>query len=122
MFSWSHLRWVALGGALGTAARLALTLALGDALGSALVPIINVVGAFALGAVIGSVARRPTDPRARTVQMFLGTGVLGGFTTYSALAVEASDPALLFWGIGSVVVGAAAAGAGLRLGYGRARS
>lgn len=121
MFSWSHLGLVALGGALGTSVRLALTLALGDALGVALVPVINVVGAFALGFVIGSLARLPAGPRARAAQMFLGTGVLGGFTTYSALALEASDPSLLAWGIGSVVFGAVAAWAGLRAGY-RGRS
>lgn len=122
MFSWSHLGWVALGGALGTAVRIALTLAFGDALGPALVPAINVVGAFALGVVVGSLARRPASPRARTLQMFLGTGVFGGFTTYSALAVEASDPALLVWGVGSVIVGAVAAWAGLRVGYAGRRS
>ena len=62
-------------------------------------PLINVVGAFALGAVIGGVARRPADPRARTAQLFLGTGVLGGFTTYSALAARSiRDPALLALG------------------------
>ena len=117
MFSWSHLGLIALGGAVGTSVRLGLTLTLGDALGPALVPAINVVGAFALGLVIGSLARRPAGRRAKAAQMFLGTGVLGGFTTYSALALEASDPSLLAWGIGSVVFGTVAAWAGLRAGY-----
>jgi CrcB protein len=121
VFSWSHLGLIALGGAVGTSVRLGLTLTLGDALGPALVPAINVVGAFALGLVIGSLARRPAGRRAKAAQMFLGTGVLGGFTTYSALALEASEPSLLAWGVGSVVFGTVAAWAGLRVGY-RSRS
>ena len=120
MFSWLHLGLVALGGAAGTAMRAALTLAFGDALGPALVPIVNVAGALALGIVMGYLSQRAGD-RARAAQMFLGTGVLGGFTTYSALAVEAADFALLAWGAGTVVVGTASAWGGLRLGRGLAR-
>jgi CrcB protein len=116
MFSWPHLGLVALGGAVGTALRAALTLAFGDALGPTLVPIINIVGAFALGFVIAAVARAGAAPRARATQMFLGTGVLGGFTTYSALAVEAADPLLLAWGVAAVLLGTVAAGGGLALG------
>ncbi|MFG6444399.1 fluoride efflux transporter FluC [Microbacterium sp. P07] len=122
MFSWSHLGLVALGGALGTAVRIALTLAFGEVLGPALVPTVNVVGSFALGFVVGRLARVPVGPRTQAAQMFLGTGVLGGFTTYSALVLEASDPALLPWGIGSVVAGVLAALLGLRLGRGRRRA
>jgi CrcB protein len=115
VFSWAHLGLVALGGALGTAARAGLTLTLGEALGPALVPIVNVVGAFALGAVIGLLSRGPSSSRARAVQHFLGTGMLGGFTTYSALAVDSTDPAQLAWGVATVVVGTGAAWAGLLL-------
>jgi CrcB protein len=119
VFSWSHLGLVAAGGAIGTAARAGLTLAFGDALGPAFVPAVNVVGAFALGLVVGLFARRARDRRSAAWQTFLGTGVLGGFTTYSALALEASDPALLIWGLATVVVGTAAAWGGLALGRGR---
>lgn len=122
MFSWRHLGLVALGGAVGTALRAALTLAFSETLGPALVPIINVVGAFALGLAIGRLSRRPATPRARAAQMLLGTGLLGGFTTYSALAVESADPTLLVWGAAAVVVGTVAAGAGLRLGRGGGRN
>lgn len=115
MFSWAHLGLVVLGGMLGTAARAGLTLGLDDALGPALVPVINVVGAFALGALIGWLSRAAASPGARSAQLFLGTGVLGGFTTYSALAVEASDPALLLWGVATAVAGTAAAWMGLLL-------
>lgn len=115
MFSWAHLALVLVGGMLGTAARAGLTLSFGPALGPWLVPLVNLVGAFALGLVIGALARRETSPRTRAVQHFVGTGVLGGFTTYSALAVESADPALLALGVGSAIVGTGAAALGLLL-------
>lgn len=120
---WRDVVLVAVGGAIGTAARAGLTLALGDDLGSALVPLINVVGAFAIGILFGWRARMPESSRAQRVQLFVGTGVLGGFTTYSALAVESADLALLWWGVATVVVGTAAAWGGVLIGRGgRARS
>lgn len=118
---WRDAVLVAVGGAIGTAARAGLTLALGDALGSALVPIINVVGAFAIGILFGWRARMPESSRAQRVQLFVGTGVLGGFTTYSALATDAvllveSDPLRgAVYALGSVVAGVVLAGLGLLL-------
>ena len=44
---------------------------------------VNVLGSFVLGIVVGRLGDR--HPLARA---FLGTGVLGGFTTYSAFAVQ----------------------------------
>jgi fluoride exporter len=119
VFSWSHLGLVVAGGMLGTAARAGLSLGLGDALGVWLVPLVNLVGAFALGVLMGALLRRPASPRTRAVQQFAGTGVLGGFTTYSALAVESADPALIVLGIGAALAGTAAAWAGLMLARGR---
>ncbi|MFF7682780.1 fluoride efflux transporter FluC [Microbacterium sp. NPDC007973] len=122
MSLWRDAVLVAVGGAIGTAVRAGLTLGLGDDLGSALVPIINVVGAFAIGILFGWRARMPESSRAQRVQLFIGTGVLGGFTTYSALAVESADLALLWWGVATVIVGTAAAWGGVLLGRGgRAR-
>lgn len=115
---WRDAVLVAVGGAIGTAVRAGLTLALGADLGSALVPLINVVGAFAIGILFGWRARMPHSSRRQRAQLFLGTGVLGGFTTYSALAVESADPGLLWWGAATVVVGTAAAWAGVLLGRG----
>ncbi|MEV4686845.1 fluoride efflux transporter FluC [Microbacterium sp. LWH3-1.2] len=43
---------------------------------------INVVGSLILGVVVGWL-----DDRRPVLRSFLGTGVLGGFTTYSAFAV-----------------------------------
>lgn len=119
MSLWRDAVLVAVGGAIGTAVRAGLTLALGDDLGSALVPLINVLGAFAIGILFGWRARMPESSRAQRVQLFVGTGVLGGFTTYSALAVESADLALVWWGAATVVVGTAAAWGGVLLGRGR---
>ena len=78
---------VAVGGALGSAARYLLSLAGPGLLWPTLV--VNLTGAFALGVLAGVLSRRPSaSPLWRP---FLGTGVLGGFTTFSALAVELVD-------------------------------
>lgn len=118
---WRDVVLVAVGGAIGTALRAGITLAIGDDLGPALVPLVNVVGAFLIGILFGWRSRMPASSRAQRVQLFLGTGVLGGFTTYSALAVEAAGPGLLWWGIGSVLLGTGAAWGGLLLGRGARR-
>jgi CrcB protein len=117
--SWRDLVSVAVGGALGTAVRAGLTLAFADALGAALVPIVNVTGAFAIGILFGIRARMPRSTRAQRAQLFFGTGVLGGFTTYSALAVESADLSLVWWGAATVVVGTFAAWMGVLIGRGR---
>ena len=121
MSVWRDVVLVAVGGAIGTAGRAGLTLSLGDDLGPALVPLINVVGAFAIGIVFGFRARMPESSRAQRAQLFLGTGVLGGFTTYSSLAVESAELTQLWWGVATVIVGTAAAWAGVALGRGRLR-
>jgi fluoride exporter len=85
---------------------------------------INVIGAFALGALLALLSRGgPDSGRRRTVRLLLGTGVLGGFTTFSSLAV---DTAVLLdahraaeavaYGLGSVLAGVLAATLGARLG------
>ncbi|GAA1954485.1 CrcB family protein [Microbacterium deminutum] len=75
---------VVAGGAVGVLARAALLLPVTD---PAAIPwvtaVINAAGSFLLGVVVGWLDGR--HPRARA---FVGTGVLGGFTTYSAFAVQ----------------------------------
>lgn len=44
---------------------------------------VNVVGSLALGLLVGRIADAD-----RPARLLLGTGFLGGFTTYSALAVQ----------------------------------
>jgi len=88
---------VAVGGALGTAARAGLDQAFAAALATvtnvAVVTVcINVVGSFALGLLTGSIARRGAESAAATrMRLFAGTGVLGGFTTYSAFAISTAS-------------------------------
>ena len=82
---------VALGGMVGTTARWALTNALGSsANGFPTATLVeNVVGSFLLGALLEALLRRGDEtPRGRVLRLGLGTGVLGGFTTFSALAYE----------------------------------
>ncbi|QHC60909.1 fluoride efflux transporter CrcB [Rathayibacter sp. VKM Ac-2760] len=81
---------VAAGGAAGTAARYATVLVL-PPLG--VVPVatiaVNLVGAFLLGLLLAGLARRgPDEGRRRTLRLLLGTGVLGGFTTYSTFSLD----------------------------------
>jgi CrcB protein len=75
---------VAAGGALGSLARYAVAVALphgrsGLPVGTLLV---NLAGCFLLGLLVGA------RPDARWLRPFLGTGVLGGFTTFSTFALE----------------------------------
>lgn len=108
---------VALGGTVGTAARLGLGLVLPDAGGiPAAVLLANILGAL----LIGILAARL--PASTDLRLMLGTGVLGGFTTYSAfmtgtVALWAEAPVLaVAYTVGSLVLGLAAAALGLRLG------
>jgi CrcB protein len=85
------LALVAAGGAIGSVLRYAVGLTLPHADGGWPWPTftVNVAGAFLLGWLLTALARRgPESPRLRAVRLFAGTGVLGGFTTYSALGLE----------------------------------
>ncbi|MEO6997126.1 MAG: CrcB family protein [Terracoccus sp.] len=123
----AHLRWgpiglVALGGGLGTATREAVSLALPPTGPFPLaIFLVNVTGAFALGLVLEVLLRRgPDQGLGRSLRLLVGTGFMGGYTTYSTLAVGAGQSVvsgqpvvgLVYAGV-SVVVGAAAAFAGV---------
>lgn len=100
----TYLLLVILGGTLGTAAREALSLAFPPVNG---VPYaifgINIAGAFLLGFLLDALARRGTDKgHRRTVRLLIGTGFMGGFTTYSALAADSA-----------ALIGTGEAGAGI---------
>jgi CrcB protein len=115
---------VAAGGALGAAGRWVLGGWLAERFGPSFpwhTMVINVSGALLLGVLMGAALDRglvSSDWR-----VFLGTGVLGGYTTFSTLAYE--SVALLEQGLyaraaldmfGSGVLGIVAAVAGLAIG------
>lgn len=83
-----RLLLIAVGGVLGSTARYALALAMGehpvDAWPWATFAV-NVAGAAAIGVVAVRLLERPW------LRPLVITGVLGGFTTFSALAVEAGS-------------------------------
>lgn len=79
------LFWVFCGGGIGASGRYGLQLIVEEPAGSFDTPtfIANVTGAFLLGIL------QPALKRARpALAAFLGPGLLGGFTTYSALMVS----------------------------------
>ena len=116
---------VALGGTVGTALRAALG-ALAPAAGGWpwATWTVNLTGAFLLGLLLEALARTgPDDGRRRDTRLLLGTGVLGGYTTYSTLAldtvrmIDAGDVRTgLLYAAGSVVLGPATAAAGIAVG------
>jgi len=72
---------VALGGFVGAVARHGIDVAVGDVTGVGTL-LANVLGSFALGVVI----TRATD---RQTRLFVGTGALSSFTTYSTFVADA---------------------------------
>lgn len=118
--------WVAVaaGGAVGTGARAVLLWVWPPVAGS--LPwatlVVNLGGALALGVLLGAVARG--RPPAWWRSPFFGTGVLGSFTTFSALALELTamaterpGSALAYAGV-SLAGGVAMAALGWRIGCG----
>jgi CrcB protein len=112
---------VALGGALGSLGRWSVARALPHHAGS--VPwstvTANVTGCFALGVLMVLVVEH--WPGRRLLRPFLGTGVLGGYTTFSTYAVDtrsllgAGRPAVaVAYLFGTLALGLLAVVAGLR--------
>ena len=121
---WRYIGLVFAGGTIGTTARYLLSLAVPTVDGiPVIVFAINVVGAFALGWLLATLARRPDQGIRRVVRLFVGTGVLGGFTTYSSFAVDTDGLIVasniggsIAYAIATLVVGALASLAGIALG------
>lgn len=125
-----HLHWrsvllVFVGGALGTTVRYLISSVVPPVYGLPVATFgINVVGAFVLGWLLEALALRgPDEGRRRSVRLFVGTGILGGFTTYSAFAVDADGliaeqnvGGSILYAVATIAVGALASLAGIALG------
>lgn len=90
---WGDLGCVAVGGAVGTLIRVVLDAAVGQPGGIPIgILVINVTGAFVLGMLLEGVLKdQGQSDRKRRLRLLLGTGVLGGYTTYSSLATGAAE-------------------------------
>lgn len=113
------------GGGVGALLRYLLDEVWGPVGGFALdIFLINMVGAFVLAFLVGwtTGAGEPTRDQLR-LRLFLGTGLMGGFTTYSTLAVEVAHSigdgrwaGALAYSLGTVLVGSLFSVAGLFVG------
>lgn len=83
---------VGLGGAVGTGARYLTSTVVVPREGWPVATfLVNVLGAFLLGLLLEVLARRgggAESVSAQRLRLGLGTGLLGGFTTYSSVAIE----------------------------------
>jgi fluoride exporter len=84
-----HLLLVAAGGGLGAAARYLVNILVTRAFGPAFpwgTLCINVAGCFAMGIFIEWLTQRTNA--SLELRMFVATGILGGFTTFSAFSLD----------------------------------
>lgn len=91
----ANLLLVALGSALGGVGRYAVALALPyDPVGGT-IPVatllVNLAGSLAIGVISGLALPGGMLAAAPTATLFLGAGLLGGFTTFSAFSAETSQ-------------------------------
>ena len=83
---------------------------------------VNVVGSLLMGMITGWLIFRAEAGWSQPLRLFLTTGILGGFTTFSAFSLDAvllwerGEPALAAgYAVGSVLLSIAALAAGLAL-------
>ena len=85
----SSFIWVALGGAVGSVARFGVNLTAPRLLGADFpwaTLIVNILGSLIMGFLAAFLAEKHSDQP--DLQLFLLTGVLGGFTTFSAFSLD----------------------------------
>ena len=81
--------WVAVGGAIGSAMRYGVNVLSPRVVGGEFpmhTMIVNIAGCFAMGAIVSLAAHRLS--LSNELRLFLTTGILGGFTTFSAFALD----------------------------------
>jgi CrcB protein len=104
--------WVALGGALGSVARYAVSLGAVRWLGAGFpwgTLFVNVAGSFAIGLLAALVTADGRPALGGDARAFVMIGILGGFTTFSSFSLETLNLAR------SGALGAAAANVGFSL-------
>lgn len=124
MIGWQSVFAVLLGGGIGSVIRYLLTFAVSQWLGPGFpwwTFVINVSGSFIIG-VVAEVVQTRAFAGAPLLRVFLMTGVLGGYTTFSTFSldtlqlVEERVALLAFaYAAGSVLLGVAAAFGGIAM-------
>lgn len=119
-----HLIYIAMGGAIGAGGRHLVGLAILRTFGPGFpyaTFIVNVVGSFLMGALIAYLAKKGASAGPEW-RLFLATGILGGFTTFSAFSLDAvllwergEALSAIFYVLGSVTLSILALGGGLML-------
>ena len=118
-----NLIYVACGGALGSVARYLTMAAVTRFLGYGFpygTLAVNIIGSCAMGALIGWLAKMSGG--FEQARVFIGVGVLGGFTTFSAFSLDVvtlfergENPSVLVYIFASVTLSVIALFAGLYL-------
>jgi fluoride exporter len=109
-----HFLLVFIGAGLGGALRHAANLACAHAFGAAFpwgTLVVNVLGSLLMGALAGWLAFKAGEGWSQPVRLLLATGILGGFTTFSAFSLDA----VLLWERGEAALAASYVGASVGL-------
>jgi CrcB protein len=83
---------VAVGGAIGSVLRYLLNIEVSRNLGTNFpwgILVVNILGCFVMGAIAESFALKFSAPQ--EVRSFIMTGIMGGFTTFSAFALDTGN-------------------------------
>lgn len=107
------LGWVALGGAAGTLVRAVVAVDVPRTL------LVNVVGAFLLGLLLGHLAQVEQTPGRRRLRLLAGTGFTGGLTTYSTFVLQVDCMGWAGVGYAALSLGAGLVAAGVGLAVAR---
>ena len=94
-----HLLIVAVGGAIGSGLRHLVNMASLRLMGPSFpwgTLTVNIVGSFVMGAIVELIARR--FGASNEMRLFIATGILGGFTTFSAFSLDT----VVLWERGAV--------------------